>query len=233
MKNVFPWKGGASNEIGAIQQRISDYLYQVYTIDSGLLGDLDRWTQRRITDENMAKLALVMASEDPGEACYRDLIREIDSEAETGVFLVDRASHLAHLHELADNSGISGKLRNEMHIVSPVLFPDETTRSRNNLDLVWVTIRAYHDRAHVDAMVSEIILGHLLGDTDQAADMASAMRELMYAHHEDIIRRRCELPRILDERESRMINIMTAELVRRSGDYGMRTDDIRESAAAH
>jgi hypothetical protein len=233
MKNVFPWKGGRLNETDAIQQQISAYLYDVYTIDSGLLGDLDRWTQRRITDENMAKLALVMESGDPAETCYRDLIREIDSEAENGVFLVDRSSHLEHLHELADNTGISGKLRSEMHIISPVLFPDETRRSRNNLDLVWVTIRAYHDRAHVDAKVSEILLGHLMGDADQAADIATAMRELMYAHHEDNIRRCCELPRILDDKESRMINIMTTELVRRSGDYGIRTDDIRSSAEAH
>ena len=233
MKNVFPWKGGRLDETDAIQQQVSAYLYDIYTIDSGLLGDLDRWTQRRITDENMAKLALVMESEDPAEACYRDLIREIDSEAETGVFLVDRASHLEHLHELADNSGISGKLRNEMHIVAPMLFPDETTRSRNNLDLVWVTIRAYHDRAHVDAKVSEILLGHLMGDAEQAADIATAMREMMYAHHEDNIRQCCELPRILDDKESRMINIMTTELVRRSGDYDTRTDDIRSSAEAH
>ena len=39
----------------AIQARISAYLYEVYASDNGLLGDLDRWTQRRITDENMAK----------------------------------------------------------------------------------------------------------------------------------------------------------------------------------
>ena len=232
MKNVFPWKGTRLAETDAIQQRISAYLYDVYASDSGLLGDLDRWTQRRITDENMAKLTLVMDAEDPGEACYRDLIREIDSEAETGVFLVDRASHLNHLHELADNSGVTGKLRNEMHIVAPVIFPDETKRSRNNLDLVWVTIRAYHDRAHVDAKVSEIILSHLLDNADEAADMAEAMRALMYAYHEDIIRLRCELPRILDQNESRMISIMTTELARRSGNYRARTDDIRSCAEA-
>ena len=66
MKNVFPWKGTRLTETDGIQQRISAYLYDVYASDSGLLGDLDRWTQRRITDENMAKLALVMESDDPG-----------------------------------------------------------------------------------------------------------------------------------------------------------------------
>jgi hypothetical protein len=232
MKNVFPWKGSRFTKAAAIQQQISAHLYDAYASDSGLLGDLDRWTQRRITDENMAKLALVLEADDPAEACYRDLIREIDSEAETGVFLVDRASHLDHLHALADNSGVSGKLRNEMHIVAPVIFPDETRRSRNNLDLVWVTIRAYHDRAYVDAKVSEIILGELLDDVEQAADMADAMRALMYAHHEDVIRRRCELPGMLDDGESRMISIMTTELARRSGSYRTRTEHIREYAEA-
>ena len=233
MKNVFPWNGRRRTATDDIQQQVSAYLYDVYTIDSGLLGDLDRWTQRKITDENMAKLALVMSSDDPGEACYRDMIREIDSEAQTGVYLVDRASHLQHLHELAENTGISGKLRSQMHVIAPTMFPDETARSRNDLDLVWVTIRAYHDRAHVDARVSEIILGNLLGDADHAADMASAIRDLMYAHHEDLIRERCELARILDESESRLVSIMTDELVRRSGNYTARADDIRHSAETY
>ena len=70
----------------AIRSRVSVYLYQVYNEDKGFLGNLDRFTQRRITDENLAKLALVLDSEDPAETCYRDLIREIDTEAETGIF---------------------------------------------------------------------------------------------------------------------------------------------------
>jgi hypothetical protein len=230
MKTVFPWKGSTIAQIEAVQQRISAYLYDAYASDSGLLGDLDRWTQRRITDENMAKLALVMESHDPEEACYRDLIREIDSEAETGVFLVDKASHLDHLHALADIAGISGRLRNEIHVVAPVIFPDESRRSRNDLDLVWVTIRAYHDRAHVDASVSQIIMSHLADDADLAADMVEAMRALMYTRHEDAIRERCGLPRVIDEQESRMISIMTTELARRSGDYQARADSIRVHA---
>ena len=233
MKNVIPWKGNPFTLTNAIQSRVSSYLYDVYANDSGLLGDLDRWTQRRITDENMAKLALVMESDDPVEACYRDLIREIDSEAETGVFLVDEASDLDHLHQLADDPGLSGKLRHEMHIIGPVVFPDETARSRNDLDLVWITIKAYHDRAHVDARVSELIMSPLLDDAEAAADMVEALRSLMYSYHEDMIRRHCELPGLLDDRESKTIEIMTVELARRSGSYHERADHIRRQAETH
>ena len=38
----------------AARARVATYLYQVYASDDGLLGDLDRWTQRRITEENLS-----------------------------------------------------------------------------------------------------------------------------------------------------------------------------------
>ena len=94
----------------AARARIATYLYQVYASDDGLLGDLDRWTQRRITEENMAKLALVFESDDPAEACYRDLIREIDTEAETGIFLARHDAVARHLQRVVDEPGVSGEL---------------------------------------------------------------------------------------------------------------------------
>ena len=89
----------------AIQASISSYLYDAYAADFGLLGDLDRWTQRRITDENMAKLALVLEAEDATEACYRDLIREIDIEAESGIYLVKPGAADEHLQRLLGDAG--------------------------------------------------------------------------------------------------------------------------------
>ncbi len=214
----------------AIQARVSSYLYEVYANDDGLLGDLDRWTQRRITDENMAKLALVLDSDDPSETCYRDLIREIDTEAESGVYLVRPDSRADHLRKLVDDPGVSGRLHREMETIAPIVLADETRRSTDGLDLVWVTIQAYHDRAHVDATVSEIIMSHFLDDADATREMTDALRALHYAYHEDFVRRRCELPRNLDQRETRDLVVMVSELARRAGDYDKRTEAIRRQA---
>ena len=71
----------------AAKAQVATYLYELYARDEGLLSNLDRWTQRQITEENMAKLALVFESDDPAEASYRDLIREISTEAENGIYL--------------------------------------------------------------------------------------------------------------------------------------------------
>jgi len=203
----------------AARARVATYLYQVYASDDGLLGDLDRWTQRRITEENMAKLALVFESDDPAEACYRDLIREIDTEAETGIFLARHDAPSRHLQRVVDEPGVSGELHREIEAIAPVIFADEAAHSAEDLDLVWVTVQACHDRAHVDAMVSEIIMSHLMDDADAARDMSNAMRALQYSFHEDVVRRRCDLPRFIDDRDERDLMIMVTELAKRSGSY--------------
>ena len=214
----------------AIRSRISAYLYQVYAADDGLLGNLDHWTRRRITEENLAKLALVLDSDDPAETCYRDLIREIDTEAETGIYLVRSDSTSRHLCGLIDEPGVSGELYREMTAIAPIVFADETAHSADNLDLVWVTIQATHDRAHVDATVSEIIMSYFLDDAETARDMSNAMRALQYSFHEDTVRHRCELPLILDDRENRELLIKVSELAIRSGSYQDRVDTIRRQA---
>lgn len=217
----------------AARARVATYLYKVYASDDGLLGNLDRWTQRRITEENMAKLALVFESEDPAEACYRDLIRELDSEAETGVYLARHGSPARHLKRVIDEPGVSGELYRDIDSIAPIVFPDETAHSTEDLDLVWVTIEARHDRAHVDAAVSEIIMGHLMDDADAARDMSNAIRALQYAFHEDVVRRRCELPRLLDDRDERDLVIMVSEMAKRSGSYEDRTEQIRRETESH
>lgn len=206
----------------AARARIATYLYQVYASDDGLLGGLDRWTQRRITEENMAKLALVFEADDPAEACYQDLIREIDTEAETGIFLARPDAQSRHLQRVTDEPGVSGELHREIEAVAPVMFADEAAHSARDLDLVWVTIQARHDRAHVDAMVSEIIMSHLMNDADAARDMSNAMRALQYSFHEDVVRRHCDLSRFIDNRDERDLMIMVTELTKRSGSYEAR-----------
>ncbi len=214
-----------------IRFRIVAYFSELYAEDDGLLGNLDQWTQRRIIDENLAKLALVLDADDPAETCYRDLIREIDSEAETGIYLVRPDSLPRHLRSLVDEPGISGKLGREMIKIAPVVFPEQTSRSAVDLDKVWLHIRASHDRAHVDAKVSEIIMNYMNNDADSSRDMTHAMRALLYASHEDVVRRRCNLPLLLDEREHRELRIMVGELAVRSGSYDKRVREIRKRAA--
>lgn len=214
----------------AIRFRISAYLSELCVENEGLFFNLDHWTQRRIIEENMAKLALVLDSDDPAEICYRDLIREIDSEAESGIYLVRSNSTSRHLRRLIEEPGVSGELHRELETIAPIEFAEEAARSIEDLDLVWVTIQASHDRAHVDATVSEIILSFFNDDADSLRDMSNAMRALQYAFHEDVVRRRCDLPRLLDERENRELLIMVSELATRSGSYRERVAEIRREA---
>lgn len=216
----------------AARARVATYLYEVYASDDGLLGDLDRWTQRRITEENMAKLSLIFESDDPAEACYKDLIRELDTEAETGIYLARSDATERHLRRVVDEPGVSGDLHGAIEAIAPTVFADEVAHSADDLDLVWITIQAHHDRAHVDAMVSEIIMSHLMDDANAARDMTNAIRALQYSFHEDVVRRRCDLPRILDDRDERDLMIMVTEMAQRSGSYEDRIAEILERAEA-
>ena len=216
----------------AVRGRIAERLYSAYNDAESLLGNLDRWTQQRITDENLAKVALVLGADDPGEACYRDLVREIDTEAESGIYLARQSSTLEHLRALADESGVSGQLHRDMDTIAPLLFPDETERSRLDLDLVWITIQSRHDRAHLDTTISEIVMCFLLNDAESVRDMINMMRALTYTFHEDDVRRSCELPLLLNSAQTRDLHIMVTELTERSGNYDDRASEIRKKADA-
>ena len=128
--------------------------------------------------------------------------------------------------------GVSGELYKEIDTIAPIVFPDETAHSAEDLDLVWVTVEARHDRAHVDARVSEIIMSHLLDDAEAAADMSSAIRALQYAFHEDVVRRRTDMPRLMDDRDERDLGIMVSELAKRSGSYEERAVEITRRTEA-
>ena len=157
---------------------VATYLYELFASEDGLLANLDRWTQRRITEENMAKLALVFEADDPAEACYRDLIREIDTEAEYGIYLASPDASSRHLRRVVDEPGVSGELGEQMDDIARTMFPDELAHSDKDFDLVWITIQARHDRAHVDAKVSMIIMDHISRDAEMTIDMVNAMRSM-------------------------------------------------------
>jgi hypothetical protein len=216
--------------LDAIRGKIAEHLYSVYSDADTLLGNLDRWTQQRITDENLAKVALVLGADDPGEACYRDLVREIDTEAESGIYLAHQSSTPEHLRTLADEPGVSGQLDRDIETIAPLLFRDEAERSRHDLDLVWITIQSRHDRAHLDATVSEIVMGFLMNDAESVRDMTNVMRSLTYTFHEDEVRRRCKLPLLLNSAQTRDLHIMVTELTERSGNYDDRASEIRRKA---
>lgn len=230
MKSLHRKETNSFSLLDEIRFRITAYLSHLYDDDEGLLGNLDLWTQRRIIDENLAKLTLVLESDDPAETCYRDLIREIDVEAETGIYLVRPGTKSRHLRRVVDDPGVSGELQSEINKIAPVVFVEETSRSTEDLERVWARIQASHDRAHVDATVSEIILSYFLDSADSARDMTNAMRALQYSFHEDTVRRRCNLPLLLGERENRELLIMVSELALRSGSYRERAAEIRSEA---
>ena len=217
----------------AIHATIAEHLYAAYSESASLIGKLDRWTKQRITDENLAKVALVFESDSPAEACYRDLVREIDSEAESGIFLARQSSQPEHLRNVIDEPGVSGQLGREMASIAPTLFSEEAARSLNNLDLVWVSLQASHDRAHLDASVSEIIMGFLMNDAVAVRDMTNSMRALNYTYHEDSVRRRCDLPVLLQDAEIKDLRTMVTELSERSGSYEDRVNEIRRKADTH
>jgi hypothetical protein len=214
----------------AIHADVSGFLYEAFSSENGLLGNVDRWTQRRVTVENLAKVELVLAADDPVEHCYQDLIREIDTEGETGIYLVRQDADGNTLRRLVNEPGISGELFRDVAAIAPMLFADELRHSDDQLDLVWVTITARYDRARVDAEISQIVMGHLMRDSDVAADMAEAVRTLMYSLHEDVTRRQCELPLLLDERETRDLVLMVSELEKRAGSYTERVREIESKA---
>ncbi len=227
MRTAIDGKTHSHTLLDALSATVAEHIYHEFSRADGLLGKLDRWTRQRIIDENLAKACLVLEAEDPGEACYRDLVREIDCEAETGIYLARKGTKPAHLQDVIDDPGVSGELYWQVEAIAPCVFPDEAARSNDDLDLVWITIEASHDRAHLDATVSEIIMSFLMDDADIVHDMTGVLRSLMYTHHEDAARRQSELPTLLSDAEIHDLEIMVAELTARSGDYDERVDVIR------
>jgi hypothetical protein len=214
-----------------IRSAVSNHLYDTFASDEGGIGCLDKWTQRRVYDENMAKVALLLEDEDPAEHCYQNLIREIDTEAENGIYLVGTKGQDNVLRRLVDDPGISGELYLEVDSTAQRLYADEVAHSSENMDLVWVTIQARYDRARLDASVTELVMRYLLNSVVATEDMTNALRALLYSFHEDLVRRVCDLPSILDERESRDLLVMVLELEKRCGSYDERIRLIQERSS--
>ena len=214
----------------ATRAEVSRFLHDAFNADDGLLSNIDRWTQRRVTMENLAKIELAHAADDPVEHLYQNLIREIDTEARAGIFLVGKYKAEPSLSFLANEPGVSGDLKDEVAYIAPIMFADALAHSDDQLDIVWVTIQASFERARVDAEISRIALGILMKDADIADDMATSLRSLMYAFHEHATRHQSNLPAVLDERQARELMIMVAQLEIRAGNYEERIREITSRA---
>lgn len=184
---------------------------------SSPIGGMDRWTQQRIVAEITDKTNRVLASADPVEHCYQNLIREIDLEAETGVLLANKVLGPEFLMLMCDDPGVSGELHHEMKRIAPVMFADEYERSNADLDLVWAAVQARYDRARLESETSELIMQFLIDSAEHTHDMSSALRSMFFSFHEDGIRKQFSLPALLDERETRDLLIMVSDLVDRAG----------------
>ena len=203
----------------------------------GVLGNLDRWSQRRVAAENIGKIDLMLEAEDPVEHCVQNLIREIDSEAEMGVLLADPGTADQPLKRMCEVRGVSGHLHKEIQRIAPVVFPDEYAHSEGDLDLVWVTVKALYDRASFDASASEFAIRHFFDGSDSVGDMIRLIRSLFYSFYEEGFRRQFDLPSLLDEAEVQDLFVMVSDLMLRAGSYEERIGmiesraDTRESLA--
>lgn len=214
----------------AVRGGVSKHLYDAFRRPDEYLGNFDQWTRQRVYGENMAKVELVLEADDPAEDCYQNLIREIDIEAENGIYLIGSEFQSDALSGLAEDPGISGQLHLDVPSVARSLFADELAHSKDNSDRVWVTIQARFQRAHLDASVSELVMRFLLDSADAADDMSNALRAMLYSYHEDAVRHVCDLPTLLDDRESRDLTIMVIELEKRCGNYNDRIRAICKRA---
>jgi hypothetical protein len=53
----------------AIRNAVSNHLYDAFVMNDDGIGNLDKWTQTTVRNENMAKVALLLESDDPAEHC--------------------------------------------------------------------------------------------------------------------------------------------------------------------
>jgi hypothetical protein len=176
----------------AVRERVAEHLSDAFNDEHSTLTGLDHWTRQRLIDENLAKVSLVFTADNPIEACYHDFIREIDIEAETGIYHARPDARQDYLRNVVEESGVSGEL-----------CGDDRRRA--------------HERAHLAAAVSEIAMSFLMDDAEPVKDMASVLRAFFYTIHEDDERRQKQLPTLLSEPERRDLQTMVTELRREAG----------------
>jgi hypothetical protein len=183
----------------SIEDAVSAYLHDRFSHLDCAMSRANRWLQQRIVVASLEKVKLILEADDPVEECYANLVREIDAEAAHGIFLASPAGNAAQLDRLAGKSAISGRLFQYLPDIAPFLFADELAQCHHELAAVWAIIEARYDRANLDTEVSELMLMHLIGDEESAAEASDELRRIFYASHEDEVRRRCNLPNLVND----------------------------------
>lgn len=230
MLKLVPNKPKPASLSETIGTHVSAAIFEALSSEEGALYDFDRWTRRKLTLQNLAKMELVLSADDPLEYCYQNLVREIDVEAEFGIYLVKDTAIAPDLKSLLDEPGISGEMHARIAQTARKLYRAGVVETPNEPDLVWETILKRYARARVDTAVSEIMIGFLMDSAEAAEYMSHAIRALMYSFHEDNTRRECGLPPQLRDRETRELTLMVTEHRRRAGDYSARVREIAAQA---
>lgn len=185
-----------------VEDAVASYLNDILAGDEHLQANLDRWSRKQVAADNLDKVRLVMSAECPLDRCRANLVREIDAEAESGIYLATPAGSVAQLQRLAGRSGMSGRLFQHMASIAPIVFANDMQHFAGGVDLLWAVLEARYTRARIRVEVSELTLMHLLDADDQAVDLTDDIRNTLYTFHEDRVRRRCDLARILSRRAS-------------------------------
>ncbi len=190
-----------SDNLLALRNDVAAYLDEAFA--GGRAGDSypDRWTQHRIIADSTDKLEQINSSDDPVACCYGYLVREIDTEAESGIYLVGEHAESQTLRELATDASISGLLGGTIDCESE-----------------FEALKHRYARANIEAGVSEALMKRLAAGTEYVADMSTAIRSLMYAYHEDTARDAMSLPRIIDSKASIELTAMVSNLRIRAAD---------------
>lgn len=192
MRNAISHVAQRYSLLEAVRERVAERLSDAFDDEHSTLDGLDHWTRQRLIDENLAKVSLVFEAENPIEVCYHDLIREVDIEAETGIYHARADATQEYLRNVVEESGVSGELRGDGK-------------------------RLAHERAHLAASVSKIAMSFLMDDAEPVKDMAGVLRAFFYTIHEDDERSQRHLPTLLSEPERRDLQTMVTELRREAG----------------
>lgn len=212
--------------LNAVRSRVDE----AFSEPGGTLPGLGDWSRRIIMDENLAKTSMALESSDPIEHCHQNLIRELDHEAESGIWLVRGDAAPTELAWLLDEPGISGDLHRLLPALAARQFPEAMAQSGDSVDFVRLVIESRFRRAQLDAATSETAMRFLMGDAGCAEDMTRALRSILYGYHETMLRRLTGLDPELGERAMRDLVVMTSRLFEQAGDYDARQQAIRARA---
>lgn len=192
------------------------------------INSLRRW---RISTDSYAKLALVHDAADPAEYCFQNLIREIDEEARSGIWLEQPAGFAANIRRLFGEPELSGQLYAELPDMFGHIFRNDNWYATQNVEQARAVIETRYLDANVNAELSELILMFHVSNEDEATELVDDLRASFYTYHENEARHRCGLSGTLSDIASTDLGFTISTLRQRAGCYVSRMSDIRKHSA--